>query len=81
MFGTTHRPQGGLVAYVMQGTKLGFDMGIPRVGFSHTVPEPSDTVPILSITDTEPSNQAVSYNIIYINFKYCNGSKKLQIEG
>jgi hypothetical protein len=31
---------------VKQGCSIGFGTGIPRVGFSHTVPDTVDTVPV-----------------------------------
>jgi hypothetical protein len=37
--------------HVMQ---IGFAMGILRVGFSHTVPEPTDTIPVASTGTYDP---------------------------
>jgi hypothetical protein len=40
---------------------LGFDTGIPRVGFCHTVTEPPDTVPVQGTGRNRPLIYAVSY--------------------
>ena len=44
--------------------KSGFNTGIPRVGFSHTVPEPAYTVTHHGYTCTRTVNHAVSNGII-----------------
>jgi hypothetical protein len=46
---------------------LGFNMGIPRVGFSHTVPEPAHTVTRHGYTRTRTVNLAVSNETRGIN--------------
>ena len=40
--------------------QVGFRMGNPQVGFSHTVPVPWHTVPATGTTHTRPINRAVS---------------------
>jgi len=41
--------------------QLGFGTGIPRVGFSHTVPEPGNTVPVPGTGTYRTVKLAVSY--------------------
>jgi hypothetical protein len=59
-------------------------MGNPRVGFSHTVPVPANTVPVAGTTRTRPVNHAVSDETRgihdtrgYFSLKYC---KNIYIE-
>ena len=40
---------------------LRFATGIPRVGFSRTIPEPSDTTPVYGIYYSRTVNRAVSH--------------------
>jgi len=44
------KEQDGIPGLVLCGKYLGFGTGNPRVGFSHTVPEPVDTVPVTGNT-------------------------------
>ena len=57
---------------------LGFRTGNPRVGFSHTVPIPANTLPMAGTTLTQPVNCVVSDETCgihdtrgYFALKYC----------
>ena len=58
--------------------QVGFRTGNPRVGFSHTVPIPANTLPVAGTTLTQPVNCAVSDETRgihdtrgYFALKYC----------
>jgi hypothetical protein len=61
--------------------RVGFRTGNPWVGFSHTVPVPLYTVPVVGTTRTQPVNCAVSDETRgihdtcgYFSLKYCKYS-------
>src|ERR1700722_13118955 len=47
-----------------------FDMGIPRVGFCHTVTKPLDTIPIQGMGRNRPLIYTVSYETQGITFTW-----------